>query len=98
MHGNRICKWLASIKVTTCSSFGICISGIMIVGRGPCFQVVRIIGDIILFEVTGQLNYSIGEEDESVQFQFNSCPNQHSWGRSQDHLLLTPAAVQKVFI
>lgn len=57
-----------------------------------------IIDDVILFEETGQLNYSIGEEDESVQFKFKSCPNQHSWGRSQDHLLLTPAAVQKVFI
>lgn len=28
--------------------------------RGPCFQVVPIIGDIILFEGMGQLNYNIG--------------------------------------
>ncbi|XP_064316352.1 MAP3K12-binding inhibitory protein 1 isoform X4 [Phalacrocorax carbo] len=46
---------------------------------------------------TGQLNYSIGEADESVQFQLRSCPNQHSWERCRDHLL-TPAAVQKVVL
>jgi len=65
---------------------------------GLCFQVVSIIGHVILFEGTGQLNYSIGEEDETVQFQLNSYPKQYSWGGSQGHLLLTPATVQKAFI
>ncbi|XP_074959482.1 MAP3K12-binding inhibitory protein 1 isoform X5 [Phalacrocorax aristotelis] len=44
---------------------------------------------------TGQLNYSIGEEDESVQFQLRSCPNQHSWERSRDHLLLPQQLCKK---